>query len=175
MAQLSYTIEHKQAYPGGRADSGPMDAWAAQNDDVVQIGFGLGVVRNPVQPTNQAAIDMLSAILPIDGKVEADFAGVVLYDAAHEAGYPFASSTLTGVQVGDAMSLIKKGRVFVPAEDAVDPTKPVYLRLSVNGGGTAAGQFRGTSDTTHTVLLTKAKWAGTKNPEGLCALDLNYP
>lgn len=175
MAQLSYSIEHKQAYPGGRADSSPMDAASAQNDDVVQIPWGLGVVRNPVQPSNQAAIDMLSAILPVDGKVEADFAGVVLYDAAYEAGYPFGTSTLNGVQVGNAMSLIKKGRVFVTAEDAVDPTKPVYLRLSANGAGTAAGQFRGTSDTTHTIQLTKAKWVGTRNADGLCALDLNYP
>lgn len=99
------------------------------------------------------------------GPINAAAAGVVAFSPAR--------SSLT-YAVGEMASLVRQGRVWVSAEDAVSEGGPVYVRMTA-GDGESVGALRGTPDSTDCALLVGARWASTTSAAGLALVELNLP
>lgn len=78
-----------------------------------------------------------------------------------------SSATLAGVRLyiaGEAISLLRRGRVWVKSEDVItinsiaSLTSPVYLRHTANGAGKIPGNFLTTADSSKATALTNCKW-----------------
>jgi len=109
------------------------------------------------------------------------FAGVALYDRVQQvnSGTPAFLSSLTtteGAQypATEPIRIRRKGRVYVYAEQAVNPTLPVYLRYTANGGLTP-GNFRVDADTSKAMVIANAAWVSTTSAAGLAVLEINAP
>lgn len=83
-------------------------------------------------------------------------------------------STKTGVGYADeaAMSIIKKGRVWVEVEDAVTAESAAFVRFSA-GVGEQLGAFRSDADTADAVALPYAKFVTDADAGGMAILELN--
>lgn len=169
--QTSYSVEHAAAYQGGRADSGLLDALTGRNTDAGVIPFGCAVAYGTANALLSPR-DYVPMKLPAGSTDK--ILGVLIHDMAHEASYPFGTSSPTGVAVGDLGSIAQKGRVYVPCEQNVTPADPVFVRYAAGAGGSQLGAFRKDADTATAVALSGAKFAG-ETVSGLVAIDLNLP
>ena len=79
-----------------------------------------------------------------------------------------------GYSDGDPMPVIKKGRVWVPVEDAVTAESAAFVRF-VAAGAEQLGAFRSDADGTDAVALPGAKFVSDAEAGGLALLDLNLP
>lgn len=79
-----------------------------------------------------------------------------------------------GYADGDPMSVIKKGRVWVPVEDAVTAESEAFVRF-VAAGAEQLGTFRSDADGTDAVALPGAKFVSDAEAGELALLDLNLP
>ena len=75
---------------------------------------------------------------------------------------------------GEVASLLRRGRIWVSAEEAVTEGGPVYVRMTATGDE-SVGAFRTTPDSTDCALLRRARWASTTSAAGLALLELNLP
>lgn len=99
------------------------------------------------------------------GPIDACAAGVVPFETSRSSA-SFAS--------GEVAPVVRTGRVWVTAEEAVAEGHPVFVRM-VAGGGESVGAFRDTPDSTDCALLRNARWASTTTGSGLALLELNLP
>lgn len=91
--------------------------------------------------------------------------GISLYDASREPeAYP----------IDYAVPVLRRGRIYVTAEEAVDVGKPVYVRFVVTGDE-VLGALRCTPDANDCALLTDARWASKTAGAGIAAVELNLP
>jgi len=97
----------------------------------------------------------------VDGVVH----GVSVWDGTREPGV---------YAVDEVMPVIRRGRVWVYAEGAVNPSLPVFVRF-VAGVGETLGRFRASLDSTDCGRLRGARWISTTAAEGFALLDLNLP
>ena len=144
---------------GGLADIGPCDIVTRINADAAAIPFGVFVTKG----ANQG-----EAVLPtVSGEVTGPVGqGVVLrsHTQPQEEGYA----------VSDPMSVIKKGRVWVPVDSAVTAESAAFVRF-VAGAGEQLGVFRADADGTDAVALPGAKFVSDASAGELAVLDLNLP
>lgn len=136
---------------------------AAVDNDV--IGFGYGVVRN----------DASSVRLPVSSDAATAFRGVALHTHDHDPALKPASTDPDGHYVGSAVSVVRKGLVYVPVTTAItEGTSGVHLIIT----GANAGKFRGTSDSSNTVDLggtfTGLRWH-TSSANSMAVLEINLP
>lgn len=91
--------------------------------------------------------------------------GIALYDASREPeAYP----------VDYVVPVLRRGRVYVQAEAAVDVGAPVYVRFVVTGDEQLGG-LRGAPDANDCALLKGARWASKTTGAGLAVVELNLP
>lgn len=151
---------------GGVADSDFADIVSKQSAEVIE--FGLGVV----------VLDSGAVAVPAE-------LTDVLYGIAvqkHKA-VPNASPLEARYEIGDDISVLRQGRIFVYAEEAVDPTADVYMRVTAFGVDAnyedqVPGNFRTDADTETVdtaVVVLSAKWAETTTGPGLTVLEINNP
>ena len=79
-----------------------------------------------------------------------------------------------GYADGDPMPIIKKGRVWVPVEDAVTAESAAFVRF-VAAGAEQLGAFRSDADGTDAVALPGAKFVTDAIAGELALLDINLP
>ena len=79
-----------------------------------------------------------------------------------------------GYADGDPMPVMKKGRVWVPVEDAVTADTAAFVRF-VAAGAEQLGAFRSDADGTDAVALPGAKFASDAGAGELALLELNLP
>ncbi len=139
------------------------------------IEFGLGLVYD-----NAMGSDGRYKCKVPNNNTDVTFLGVAEFDHTRPVtGDPVSLTTLTTTQggnyaIGDPIRIVKKGRVRVYAEVAVNPLTPVYVRHTANGGVTARGQFTGNSDPTRcTDISAVAKYAGVTTGAGYVDIDLD--
>lgn len=96
------------------------------------------------------------------GPLDRHFRGVSLYDATKPTG---------AYALADEVPFIEEGAVYVHSETAVDPTKPVYVRLVISGSE-VRGQFRATVDANDLAQLVKARWIEKTTGAGIAGLRL---
>ena len=97
--------------------------------------------------------------------------GVALHTHAVE-------NALTGVNLGyepqSAVSILRRGRVYVQVEDAVVEGGAVYVR-HVAGAGEQLGAFRSDADTSDAGILPGASYRSSADAGGLAIVELNLP
>ena len=75
----------------------------------------------------------------------------------------------------DGAPVLRRGKIWVMAEEAVDETKPVYLRFIANGAGKLIGYFRTDDDSGKAYLIPNANFRYRTTGAGLTILEINKP
>lgn len=96
------------------------------------------------------------------GPLDLHLAGIALYDATKPPG-AYAED--------DSVSVLEEGAIYVQSETAVDPTKPVYVRLVISGDE-VRGHFRATVDANDLAQIVRARWAEKTTGAGVAGLRL---
>lgn len=97
------------------------------------------------------------------------FEGVSVHNQAVEAA---ADGTRQYVAY-DAMSVLRKGRIWVYSEAAIAIGDPVYLRHTANGTSKLPGMFTDNADSAKCLLVTGARWITTTAAAGLALLEVS--
>ncbi len=156
MSQLDYN-DLVAALQGGLGDAGETDIITGVSAAIIQFGVGLSI----------------------------DAAGLVLVPAA--TGFIFNGISVqkhkaqendaakSQYEIGQAVSIMRKGRIWVNAEQAVNPTLAVFLRHTANAG-LIPGDFRVDLDVANADDISAfAKWVSVNTVAGLAQLEINFP
>lgn len=113
--------------------------------------FGQGVVRAAVSgyPNTDKLVKLPSSGSDI-------FSGIVVHEHIMQEYFPTPPG-LTEYHGGQPIGCLILGVIWVPIEQDVDPTLPVYLRYTANGLLTP-GNFRVDADTSKAALLPMCNW-----------------
>ena len=144
---------------GQLADIGTSDIVTRLNAQGDVVPFGVFVTKGAAE--GQAALPTASA--QVTGPVGL---GVTLRSHTQPQNEGYAD--------GDPMSVIKKGRVWVPVEDAVTAESEAFVRF-VAAGAEQLGAFRSDADGTDAVALPGAKFVSDAEAGALALVDLNLP
>jgi hypothetical protein len=164
MAITSYANKPADSFPGMLHGLQPRNIVTGLNK-VTAIPFGTGAVQ---AGTGDRDIVVPSASTDV-------FVGVSLHQHV-EQGYGSVNATHA---VNSAVPLLRRGQVWVMAEQAVTPSDPVFVRYTangtINGVVTAAGQFRKDADTSRALQIPNARWVTSAAAGGLAVLEVNLP
>ena len=150
MSQLAYTIDQAAGRVGAIADSSPIQDHESFVNAAAEVKFGCVVTRGAA---SNLIIHPAAAAGITDEKL---VRGVVV--ASHEMESQPGAAT-PGYVVGSVVPVMRKGRVWVLAEDAItEGTSIVHVRYAAGAGGTQLGAIRGSAVASETALLPKAKW-----------------
>ncbi len=138
------------------------------------IPFGFGVVFKAAGTTDQ------DAILPT---AETDlFMGVVCHSHVYDRTYTLADGstggelTSTGLKPGAMMNVVRKGMLWVVAEDACTPGQKLWVRCTAGGAGEVVGGLVNADEGTETIDATAVgTWMTTAAAGGLAILSLDLP
>lgn len=143
---------------GGLADAGITNKVTRACAAAIEFGLGLA--------------DLSTGLAALPAATSFVFAGVALMKHKAQSNADAAAS----YAIGEAISVLRKGRVWVYSEVAVDPTADVYLRHTANTGPTRSpGNFLTTADTNKADLVSNAKWVSKTSAAGLAILEINLP
>jgi len=115
--------------------------------------------------TNQAVITSLTL------DTNDVFHGVSVLTHNKEQG----SSSDAQYDAKDTASIMRKGKIWVNVEQAIDETDAVYMRFIADGADKLPGYFRKDSDSDKAVLLTGVKFRKRTTAAGLTILEINKP
>ena len=156
MAQTSYASARPIAFAGMLADTYPNFIEPFFNAEAsAEIPFGV--------MCKQGSGDFTCTLL---GAITDRLAGIAVHDHATNYG---ASG---GVSPKDAVNILTDGRCYVTVEDAVTPASGVYVRAVV-AGAEVKGAFRGTADSTDTILLYGARFVTSAGAGGLAIVEFD--
>lgn len=126
------------------------------------IRFGRGLAEGLSQ--NLAALPSATGFL---------FAGVSVQKQKSQAN----ANDIAQYVSGEAVSVLRKGRIWVLAEQIITAiSDPVFLRHTTNAGTTAQGRFRKDADTARADQITNARWLTvTSAADQLAILEVNLP
>lgn len=96
------------------------------------------------------------------GPVDKHFRGITLYDATRPP---------EAYDADEVVPVLEEGTIYVQSETAVDPTKPVYVRLVISGDE-VRGAFRATVDSNDLARVVRARWVDKTTGAGIAALRL---
>jgi hypothetical protein len=101
------------------------------------------------------------------------FLGVAVYDPSKMTNWP--SGNTTAYPAGQAVGILRKGRVWVYTEEAVTPADAPYCRYASGGGGSVLGRFRKSADSSSAAALPsgKARFMTTAGAGSLVLLELS--
>ncbi len=156
--QLNYDDQSlTPALKGGLADAGFNDKVGANSAAAVKFGLGLDILA-----TGLVAIPAATGFL---------FHGVSIQIARD-------IDRVTGIaqyDQGDEISILKRGRIWVFSEQAVNPTLAVFLRHTINAA-LLPGDFRVDADTANADDVSAfARWVSVTTAAGLAIVELNIP
>ena len=139
-----------------------------------EIPFGYGVVFKSAGTTDQ------DAILPT---AETDlFMGVVCHSDVYDRTYTLASGSTagelgaSGLKPGAMMNVVRKGMLWVTAEDAVTVGQKLWVRCTAGGAGEVVGGLVNADEGTETIDATAVgTWMSSAAAGGLAMLSLDLP
>lgn len=154
--QLDYN-DMVAAVKGGLADAGPNDIISGVSDEIIQFGIGIQVETSGLVTLPSASGDQFFGIVMQKHKAIPNVGGVAQFE------------------IGQAIPILKKGRIWVTAEEAINPTDPVFLRHTDNAGD-VAGDFRTDLDTANAFDVSAyCKWVSVTTAAGLAIVEVNFP
>lgn len=166
MSQTSFSNSiPAYSFEGQLADAGYTEKVSGLAE--VAIPLGKFVIRG-TDKDNQVKLPALST----DITALTSVAGVALHDQAREGGAAGAVAAPVAA-IGSAISVLKKGRVVVLAEQTCVAGDPVYVRYAAGGSG--VGSFGNSAGTSERALLAQAVWVKGASAAGLGVIEVNLP
>lgn len=165
MPQLDYSLDNPIAVEGALYDGAMVrDKISA----LAELVAGIRVAKAVKKGTDDDQVILPTAAIDI---TEGRILGVSILDLTLETpvgGVPLYST-------GDSIPLMRKGRLWVIAEDDCVKDAPVYVRFQ-NGDDVADfdGGFSGVNTADHD-LLPAAKWFTSASAGELAVLEINFP
>ena len=142
----------------------------AQVGNSAAIGFGYFVCQDP-QDVDKARSPIASTDITAAGTA----LGFTLHTQAVTQNLTSTgSSGSDGYALGDAMSVCRKGRLYVQVEDAVVAGNDVYVRYVADTGETL-GACRSDADTSDAAVLPSAKYRSSAAAGGIAIVEINLP
>lgn len=90
-------------------------------------------------------------------------------------GTEYGQLDADGVKVGGFLNILRRGRVLVIAEDAVEAGDPLWVRCTAGGAGEVVGGLTNADEGTETIdCSTKGMWLTSASAGGLAWLDVNF-
>lgn len=161
MSQTTFPTGQVDAlFEGSRATAEPwITASAVSAEASAEIPFGRMVQKGT---TDDSA-------LILAGAAATDLIGIVAFRQGYSKDVDLG---LTGLKPKATLELVRKGVVWVIAEDAVVAhTTAVRVRHTVGAG--AIGRFRGAAVAGQTFLLTGVKWRTSASAGQLAMLEID--
>jgi len=161
MAQTAVNFNMAQAFEGLLADS-EFKKTDGTRTAVAAIPFGRGVTK-VVGEDEQVQLpdgtdNTIFGISHSTQAIEQTSAGVVEYADK------------------EPVNVLRRGVVWVQAEEAIDPdSDSVFCRYASGGGGTVIGRFRTDADTASAVAVTGAIFLTSTAAAGLVKIEINFP
>jgi hypothetical protein len=156
MVQLDYN-DMAAAVKGGMADAARANDYiTGQSAAAISFGFGLAILS--------------TGLVAVPSSTGFTFVGI----ARQKHKSTPNSTAVAQYDIGEAISIVRKGRIWVESEQAVNPTLSVFLRHTVNSA-LVPGNFRVDADTAKADQITNAKWVSVTTGAGLAILEVNQP
>jgi hypothetical protein len=132
------------------------------------IPFGKAVVRDTWSGLERSAhLPSLTAEVTTLGV----FLGVTVHSHANEQNITNANNP--GYAAYSAMSVMRRGRIWVTVETAVSPGDQAYVRFSADtSAGESLGSFRNDADTADAVALPHSTFESSAAAGGIALLNL---
>lgn len=166
MSQTSFSNSiPAYSFEGQLADAGNSEKVSGLAE--VAIPLGKFLIRG-TDKDNQVKLPGLAT----DITALTSVAGVSLHDQAREGG-PAGAVAGAIAAIGSAVSVLKKGRVVVLAEETCVAGDPVFVRYAAGGSG--VGSFGKTAGSTERALLAQAVWVKGATAAGLGVIEINLP
>lgn len=153
--------------PNGQAGS-----YARQPDMIINtkaaggkdpINFGLALVYD----------ENKNVVLPATGATAAQFVGVAAREIKTALNY--LEQGVGQYAPGDAVPVFQRGAINVKCQNGTAAVgAPVYVRIAANEAfqNAVVGGFEAVADSTNSVQLTNAQWAGAADANGIAELRL---
>jgi hypothetical protein len=128
-AQTSYSNAPTRGFAGALADNGPKDFLSRTNGNAsAEIPFGIGVIFGTTDGTAKTPAAVTDKVV-----------GVVAHSHAYQPG---AQLGTTGVAALGDLNVLRKGRIYLVAEQDVVPGDRLFCRAVSGAGGTVLGAWR---------------------------------
>lgn len=162
--QTSYALKQTAAYAGMVADGCHPDIEAAFNEEAsAEIAFGRAV---------KYGVADNGALLPT--AETSKIRGIVTHSHAYSNG-PYGDLGTTGVKAGGVLNVMRKGRIWVVAEDAVVPGDRLWVRAVAGGDPEFLGGLTNADDSTDTIDCTNVGvWRTTAAAGALAILEVDF-
>ena len=169
--QTTYNFTHDALQKGMIQDFLPTERITAFSDEVINFGFGV-VYDSAVGNENRPKV-------AIPSSTGFTFLGVACHTHKQNTGGDDTLGTLTTTEeaeyaIGDDITVLKKGRIVVYSEQAVDLDDDVYLRHTTTTTENP-GDFRTDADTDKADQITQARWVSKTSGAGLAVIEINIP
>lgn len=162
--QTTITRSPVAGVEGMLADSGDIDVVSKLAK--AQVAPGRAVRIDTGDTFEQVSVPTSAAQVTGDA-TNAPPVGVTLWDNTALTN-PYAAN--------DPIPVVREGKMWVICEDAVDPSKPVYIRHTVNGGLTVIGGFACTAGAGLALAPAGWRWMSkTTATTQLAILAVNLP
>lgn len=172
--QTTYPFAHDVALAGQLYGMGLHETITAYSNTAIAFGRGL-VFNDAVGANSRPRVGYATAAISNLN----NFLGIAKYNHKQVAGDTPGLTTLVSTQVagyaiGDDITIIQKGKVWVVTETAVDRDDPVHLTFdTTTGTGRILGAFRNASVASETTDLSSiARWAYRTTAAGIAVLEL---
>ena len=163
MAQLSYSENMPLAVEGKQAD-------AAINNLIEGTLYASGAIpfgRSVVKVTGEDD----GVILP--SATGQKFVGVSVLTQVEEQ---VLTTGVVEYDDKDPINVMRKGKIWVYVEEAVDPdTDSVYFRHTAGAGGSVIGRFRTDADTATADAVPNARFVTSTTAAGIAVIEINNP
>jgi len=157
---------------GTSMPNGMAGSYARQPDMIINtkpaggedpINFGLALVYD----SNK------NVVLPATGATADQFIGIAAREINTALNY--LEQTPGQYAPGDAVPVFQRGSINVKCQNGTAAVgAPVYMRITFNGTypNAVVGGFEAAADSTNSVQLTNAQWAGPADANGIAELRL---
>lgn len=160
--QTSYSIDQAAGVVGGIADSAIVQDIESFKNPGGEVKFGHVVTRGAA---SEEIVHPDAAIEITDKKL---VRGIVV--AAHEMESQ-SGSAAPGYKAKSVVPVMRKGRIWVKAEDVItEGTSTVNVRFLGGAGGTQLGAIRGAAVVGETAELPNAKFKSSTSANGELAI-----
>jgi hypothetical protein len=153
MPQLSYGFTQPAGFEGMVSSASPSDTEVGISEETGNLPVGRLLIRG----VNQDGVKLPTATTDL-------VIGVGYHDHALHYAYDPTQVGSYLVEPKAPINVMLFGRLYMITEDAVTPTSQVYGRMVANGGFTALGRVRGSTNTGAIALkgfrFTQAAGAG---------------
>lgn len=167
--QLSYSINlNAVSFPGQPVDIGVKDDLTGLNV-AAAIPYGVLAVLDSSNTSDFGHIGIKVPAASADITTLGKALGVVLADQARAQD---PSVTPAQYPINSAVSVRRKGRVWVLVEEAVSNGDQAFARYAAGAGGTQLGAFRKSADTATAAAVPNAYYRSNALAAGYAVLEI---